>query len=287
MNRSIGGCSGRRLAGCSATTDHDGDRHSIFRRDTLKTIDGMSVLITGGGSGLGAGTARYFCKRGARVTICGRRKSKVDAVASAVGRRCLAVQADVTRDADRRALVEAAIEHGGGLDALINNAGNMYRGPIETLDEQQLLDIFHTNVIAGMLLTGLCVDALSERAGAVIFIGSIHNRRAFPGVSPYAATKGAVETLSRVLAAELGARKIRVNCVAPGAVLTEINQRAGLFTDEEAKARLEGMVDLHALNRIGTDEEIAEAIAYLVCAEWTTGALIDVDGGLGLGLTNA
>ncbi len=163
----------------------------------------------------------------------------------------------------------------------------MYRGPIEELQEKQLIDIFHTNVIAGMLLTGLCVNALSARAGAVVFIGSIHNRRAFPGASPYAATKGAVETLSRVLAAELGSKNIRVNCVAPGAVFTEINQRAGLFTDEEAKARLESMIDMHALDRIGTEEEIAEAIAYLICAEWTTGALIDVDGGLGLGLTRA
>ena len=143
------------------------------------------------------------------------------------------------------------------------------------------------NVVAGIMLTGLCVEALSARSGAVIFIGSIHNRRAFPGASPYAATKGAVETLTPVLAAELGSRRIRVNCVAPGAVLTEINQRAGLVTDEEAKTRLESMVDLHALDRTGTEEEIAEAIAYLVCAEWTTGALIDVDGGLGLGLTNA
>lgn len=253
----------------------------------MKDIEGLSVLVTGGGSGIGAGTAKYFCDRGAKVTICGRRLEKVQAVAADIGPLCHGVQADVTVDADRRELVAAAIEHGGGLDALVNNAGNMYRGPIAELDEQKLLDVFHTNVIAGMLLTGLCVEALSERAGAVVFIGSIHNRRAFPGASPYAATKGAVETLTRVLAAELGAKKIRVNGVAPGAVLTEINQRAGLVTDEEAKARLEAMVDLHALDRIGTEEEIAEAIAYLVCAEWTTGALIDVDGGLGLGLTNA
>ena len=253
----------------------------------MKRIEGMSILITGGGSGLGAGSAKYFCDRGAKVTICGRRKEKVEAVAAGIGPGCRAVQADVTRDADRRVLVDAALEHGGGLDALINNAGNMYRGPIEELDEQSLLDVFHTNVIAGMLLTGLCVDALTVREGAVIFVGSIHNRRAFPGVSPYAATKGAVETLSRVLAAELGPKKIRVNCVAPGAVLTEINQRAGLFTDDEARARLESMVDMHALDRIGKAEEIAEAMAYLISAEWTTGALIDVDGGLGLGLAQA
>ncbi len=253
----------------------------------MKSIEGMSFLITGGGSGLGFGAAKYFCERGARVTICGRRREKIEAAAGELGEACLGVQADIADAAQRRALVEAAIEHGDGLDTLINNAGNMYRGPISELDEQELLNIFHVNVIAGMMLTGLCVEALSKRRGSVLFVGSIHNRRAFPGASPYAATKGAVETLTKVLAAELGEKGIRVNCVAPGAVLTEINQRAGLVTDDEARDRLNSMVDLHALDRIGTPEEIAEAMAYLACAEWTTGALIDVDGGLGLGLTNA
>ena len=251
----------------------------------MRPIEDMSILITGGGSGIGAGAARHFAARGANVTICGRRENKIQAVAADIGERCLGVQADVAEDSDRRRLVAAAIEHGGKLDALINNAGNMYRGPIETLNESQLVDIFRVNVIAGMMLTGLCVEALAQTRGAVMFIGSIHNRRAFPGASPYAATKGAVETLTRCLAAELGDRGIRVNCVAPGAVLTEINQRAGLVTDEEARERLEGMVDLHALDRIGTEEEIAEALAYFCCADWTTGAVMDVDGGLGLGLT--
>ena len=182
--------------------------------------------------------------------------------------------------------MSAAIEHGGKIDALINNAGNMYRGPVEDLDEQELLNIFHTNVIAGMLLSGLCREHLAKTEGAIVFLGSIHNRRAFPGVSPYAATKGAIEALTKSLAAELGEQKIRVNCVAPGAVFTEINQRAGLFSDEEALQRLNGMTHLHPLGRIGEVHEIAEAIAYFVTAPWTTGTILEVDGGLALGLTN-
>jgi NAD(P)-dependent dehydrogenase (short-subunit alcohol dehydrogenase family) len=118
-----------------------------------------------------------------------------------------------------------------------------------------------------------------------VFLGSVHTRRAFPGASPYAATKAAVEGLSRVLAAELGPQGIRVNCIIPGAVFTEINQRAGLLDDAEALARLEAMSTMHPLGRIGTVEEIAEAMAYLITADWTTGAVIDVDGGLGLGMT--
>ena len=251
----------------------------------MKTLEGMSILVTGGGSGIGLGTARYCVERGAKVTICGRRPETIEAAASALGSHCKGLAADITVAADRQKLLDTALEHGGKLDALINNAGNMYRGPITELDEQALQDIFHTNVIAAMMLTGQCTPHLAKQAGAIVFVGSIHTRRAFPGVSPYAATKAAVQGLTRVLAAELGEQKIRVNCLLPGAVFTEINQRAGLLDDETALQRLQGMSDLHALGRIGTTEEIAEAMAYLICAEWVTGAMIDIDGGLGLGIT--
>jgi 3-oxoacyl-[acyl-carrier protein] reductase len=254
----------------------------------MRSFEGMSIVVTGGGSGIGAGTAAWFVQRGARVTICGRRAEKVRAQAAALGPACRALRADVTDPGDRAALVTAGLEHGGGrLDALVNNAGNMYRGSIDELDQARLEEIFATNVIGPMLLTGLCVEPLRASRGAVVFLGSVHTRRAFPGASPYAATKGAVETLTRVLAAELGPLGIRVSCVRPGAVFTEINTRAGLGSPDEARARLEGLAPAHALGRIGTVEEVAEAIGYCVAAEWTTGDVLTVDGGLGLGVTNA
>lgn len=257
------------------------------RTGQLKPVAGMSILITGGGSGIGAGAALYFAERGARVTVTGRRADKLETVRAEIGEACCPVQGDVTLDDDRRRMLEAAEAHGGGLDALISCAGNMYRGPITDLSQTALLDVFNTNVVAGMVLAGLAVPALQRRGGTILFVGSVHTRRAFPGASPYAATKGALETLTRVLAAELGSLGIRVNCVVPGAVLTEIYQRAGYLNDAEAASRLAAMSGEHALGRIGTAEEVAEAMAYLVCAEWTTGAVLDVDGGLGLGVTHA
>ena len=251
----------------------------------MREVEKLSVLITGGGSGIGAATAAHFVERGARVTISGRRREPLEGTAARLGALCHPCVGDVTVAGDRERMIAAAVTHGGRLDVLVNNAGNMYRGPIDTLDETALLALFHSNVVAGMLLAGLAKAQL-EGGGSIIFIGSVHNRRAFPGASPYAATKGAVEALTKVLAAELGGDGIRVNCVVPGAVFTEINQRAGLFDDEEARQRLERMASMHALGRIGSAEEIAEAIEYLVCAEWTTGAVLDVDGGLGLGLTS-
>ena len=255
----------------------------------MKAIDGMSVIVTGGGSGIGAGAAMYFANHGARVTICGRNLAKIESVAAEIGSFCQAVQADVTLDAERRRLVDAALDFGGGrLDVLISNAGDMYRGAVEELDEQRLLGVFHANVVSAMMLAGLCVPHLEKSHGAIVFIGSMHTQRSFPGSAPYAATKGAIEALTRVLAAELGRKKIRVNCVRPGAVFSDGKARGGgKASDADALARLHDLAPAHALGRIGTPEEIAEAIAHLACAEWTTGSIVSVDGGLGLGVTHA
>lgn len=246
----------------------------------------MSIIITGGCSGLGFGMAKRFSTQGAKVTICGRREDKVKDAKKSLGDNVSAIVADITKNSDRKRLIQAGLDHGGKINALINNAGNMYRGSIDNLDQNELLNIFNTNVVSGMMLLGESKKYLAKTKGVNIFIGSVHNRRAFPGASPYAATKGALETLTKVLAAELGNEKIRVNCVVPGGVYTEINQRAGIFDDDTAKKRLEKMASIHALGRIGTPGEIAEAVEYLICSEWTTGAILDVDGGLGLGLTN-
>ncbi|MDA2973102.1 MAG: SDR family NAD(P)-dependent oxidoreductase [Actinomycetota bacterium] len=253
----------------------------------MRATAGMSFLITGGGSGLGEGAARLLVEHGAKVTITGRRAEPLARVAAELGEACAIVEGDVTVADDRVRMVSAAVNHAGGIDALVNNAGNMYRGPLEELDEQSLIDVFHSNVIGGMMLTQEALPHLVDRSGAVIFIGSAHSQRAFPGASPYAATKGAVETLTGVLAAELGPRGVRVSCVRPGGVFTDLNQRAGLATDAEALARLESLAPAHALGRLGTVTEIAEAIEYLARAEWVTGAVMTVDGGLCLGVTNA
>lgn len=251
-------------------------------------VAGMSILVTGGGSGLGEGVARHLAGLGARVTIAGRRAEPLERVAASIGDAAQAVVGDVTVAEDRIAMVTSCVEHGRGrLDALVNNAGNMYRGPLAGLDEESLRAVFDSNVIGPIMLTKIALEHLRAARGSVIFVGSVHSQRAFPGASPYAATKGAVETLTGVLAAELGPDQVRVNCVRPGGVFTEINQRAGLFDDDTARARLEQLAPAHALGRIGTVGEVAEAIEYLIRAEWTTGTILTVDGGLSLGVTNA
>lgn len=251
----------------------------------MRHTNGMSVLVTGGGSGLGEACARRLVDNGARVTVCGRRSEPLERISAELGERCLAVTADVSDPSQHASLLERSLVHGGKLDAIVNAAGNMYRGPVDQLDEALLLDVFRSNVIGPMLLVGAAKAHLAESSGSVVLFGSVHTQRSFPGAAPYAATKGALETLTRVLAAELGAVQVRVNCIRPGAVFTEINQRAGLGSDSEALERLQGLSSAHALGRIGTAEEVAEAVEFLIGAEWVTGSVLTVDGGLSLGTT--
>ena len=172
------------------------------------------MLVTGGGSGIGAAVVHRLGEAGARVTLAGRRAEKVTAVAEAAG--ALGVVGDVTSAADRAAMVTATVEYGGGIDAVVHGAANMYRGALDELTDQGLHDVFASNTIGPLLLTGLALPHLRESRGAVVFFGSVHTQRAFPGASPYAATKGALETLTGVLAAELGPQGVRVSCVRPG-----------------------------------------------------------------------
>lgn len=253
----------------------------------MTTLEGKSILVTGGGSGIGEGCAVYFAAQGARVTITGRREERIRQVAEAIGANCTYVAGDVSSASDRQKMLDAAVAHGGGkLDALVNNAGITLHNKLANLEEQSTLDLLNINLVAPMMLTQLAVPHLERSQGAVIFIGSVHTRLAMSGRLAYAASKGAIQTVSRVLAAELGPKKIRVNCVIPGAVPTEINVGPSGQDVATSKAFFQGLAHLHPIGRIGSAEDIAQAMEYLINAGWTTGAVLDVDGGMGLGATS-
>lgn len=248
------------------------------------TLQDKSILVTGGGTGIGAGCARYFAARGARVTISGRRENRLREVAEAIGPACRWVVGDVTAADSRQAMVDAAVEHGAGkLDTLVNNAAIMHHGGLLGLDEDALMKVLASNVAAPLMLTRAALPALEASRGSVIFIGSVHTRLAFAGRLAYAASKGAVQTMSRVLAAELGPRNVRVNCVIPGAVASEINAAVTGQDPADARAFFYKLAHMHPIGRIGEPEDIAQAMEYLIHATWTTGAVLDVDGGMGLG----
>jgi 3-oxoacyl-[acyl-carrier protein] reductase len=244
-------------------------------------LRGRSIIVSGGGSGIGRAIATLLVDAGAAVTICGRQEG-IGELAAGIG--CTGVQADVTLADDRVRLLEAARKDGHPIYGLVHCAADLVLGPLSGLTEATAMRLFSNNVVSAMLLTAEALDDLERTRGCAIFFSSAHTRRASANIAAYAATKGAVEAATRALAVELGPRGIRVNCIRPGAVPTQILVRSGAVTADEAATRLAGLADRHALGRLGTPEDVAHAAEFLLTAPWVTGTVLGVDGGLTLGI---
>jgi NAD(P)-dependent dehydrogenase (short-subunit alcohol dehydrogenase family) len=184
---------------------------------------------------------------------------------------------------DRARLLRGAREHGPGIDALVHCAADMAVGSITSLAQAEVLRLFDNNVVGALMLTAEALPDLQRSRGTVVFFSSTHTVRPSGDAAAYAATKGAIEAMTRALAAELAPSGIRVNCIRPGAVPTGILARSGHLDDESAAARLQSLAPRHALGRLGSTDEVAQAVGYLLAAQWTTGTVLTVDGGLALG----
>jgi len=249
-------------------------------------LDGLRVIVTGASSGLGAHTVRYLARLGAHVVAAARRVDRLEQLIAelpAPPGRVVPFRADVTVDADARAMVAAAVRAFGGLDALVNNAGSEVQAPIETLSEADFEGMWRANVVSVFLCTRAALPELRKTHGAVVNLGSTVVARPPRGRFGYVASKGAVEAMSKALALDLGRDGIRVNVVRPGIIPSELR---GLSEDEE-RARMEGGINFgrQALATLGHGRDIAAAVAWLCSSEarFVTGTVIDVDGGFVLG----
>lgn len=237
------------------------------------------AIVTGGSSGIGAQTALRLAERGHSVVITGRNRDRLDQVASRTA-QIVAIRADMADSRDLEALVEQTVERFGRIDILINNAGMFTAGPFEELEVSQLQRIFEINVIGPAVLSRLCMPYLEQSDGAIVNVSSTMAHKAAPGVSAYAASKAALEQLTRNLAVELGPRGIRVNAVAPGPTLTPILERAG-FTREMIEASNAQLTAQMPLGRLGDPDEVARWVVELADSPtWVTGQVLSVDGGL-------
>lgn len=239
-------------------------------------LEGKRAIITGGGSGIGQAIAVLFAREGAQVLISGRRKEPLEAVASGSD-RILTFPVDLASEKGPKQLSDEANKVLGGLDILVNNAGVFDAVPLEETSDDIYRKEFETNVRAVYRLTQEALPLLREGASPnIVNIGSILSFIGIPGTSVYAATKGAVLQISRVLAVELGPQGIRCNCVCPGLIRTEMTQ--SMFDDPEF---VKENLPTYPLGRFGEVEDVANACLYLASdeASWITGVVLPVDGG--------
>ena len=248
-----------------------------------REFEGKVALVTGATSGIGRAAALRFAEAGASVALVGRNAEALAAVAREARARDAAaaeVVADVTDERDAaRAVSEAAAEF-GGVDVLVNAAGILSNGTVETTMLADWDEMMNVNLRAVFHLMQLSLPHLEGRGGNVVNVSSVTGLRAFPGVLAYCVSKAGVDQLTRCAALELAARGVRVNAVNPGVVRTEIHRRGGM--DEESYgAFLERSTQTHPLGRVGDPAEVAELIYFLASprAAWITGATYSIDGG--------
>ncbi|WAJ29632.1 glucose 1-dehydrogenase [Antarcticirhabdus aurantiaca] len=244
-------------------------------------LAGKSALVTGGASGFGAAIARSFAREGARVTIMDLDEAGAARVVGEIGEAAASIRGDVTSRADFDGAIAHAAGHGGQLDILVNNAGWTHRNkPLEEVSEEEFDRVYSINVksIYHSVQASLPVFT-AQGAGVMINIGSTAGIRPRPGLTWYNGSKGAVNILTRSLAAELAPRGIRVNGVAPVMGATALLESfMGLPDTPENRAKFIATVPL---GRLSEPEDVAGACLYLASDEaaFVTGVILEVDGG--------
>jgi len=247
---------------------------------------GRVVVVTGATSGIGRATSLRFAESGATIVAVGRKQealAEVSAEIQRAGGTPLAIQADLMTEAAASEIVAKALEQFGGIDVLVNAAGHISSGTIETtsLDAwDKMLDI---NLRAVFRLMQQTLPLLIERRGNIVNVSSVTGLRSFPGVLAYCVSKAGLDQLTRCAALELAAKGVRINAVNPGVVVTEIHKRGGM-DEEQYAAFLEHSKETHPLGRVGKPGEIADLIVFLASdrASWITGVTYSIDGGRAL-----
>jgi NAD(P)-dependent dehydrogenase (short-subunit alcohol dehydrogenase family) len=249
------------------------------KETAVRRLDGRIALITGGTSGIGLATAKLFRSEGATVAIIGRDPTRMQQASEAIGDGVLPITADVSRPAEIVSAMERVKESFGHLDIVFANAGFSHCPPLADTTEAFFDDIFGTNVKSAFF-TFLAALPLLSNGASVIFTSSATHERGRPGDPLYLATKAALRSLARTLAADDAVleRKIRINTVSPGPIHTPLT--ADLVADPDIDAWVRGQVPMA---RWGEAEEVARAALFLASsdASYTTGADLAVDGGLG------
>jgi len=239
---------------------------------------GKVVLITGGSRGIGFATAKMFSENGAKVIITSKDKSRLEKSSGNLV-NTIGIVADIRNESDVKDVIEQTIKKFGKLDILVNNAGIFPKiKKLHEIDESEWQEVLDVNLTGQFRFTKAAIPYLKKTSGCIINISSDAGLKAYQGFNAdaYSATKAALVILTKCWALEYSKEKIRVNCICPGVVDTDMT-KPFLKTDKDR----EFMNNEHPIGRMGQPEEIAKAILFLASEDssWTTGAVLTVDGG--------
>jgi NAD(P)-dependent dehydrogenase (short-subunit alcohol dehydrogenase family) len=246
-----------------------------------------TALVTGAGTGLGEAIALMFAREGARVALCGRRAEplqKVLAEMTAAGGQGVVVPGDMTREADAKRAVADTMRHFGRLDILVNNAGAIVgRGSVSDSTEEGLRGTFEGNVVSTFLCAKHALPELIKTRGNIVNMASLAGLRGTPNMAAYGAAKGAVVVLTKGMALDYAAHGVRVNCICPAYIETDIN-REHLARMKKA-GQYEAIVKSMPLGFMGEPKDVAYGAVYLASEEarWVSGIALNLDGGITAG----
>lgn len=249
----------------------------------MEQFKGKTAIVTGASSGIGRATAKSLVDSGANVLAVARNLPRLESLKEeckkAAGELCL-FAGDVTNENNRKSAVDTAIKEFGGIDILVQAAGIISNGTIETTTDAQWNEMMDINLTSVFRLMQLALPSITERKGNIVLVSSVTGTRAFPGVLAYCVSKAGVDQLTRCSALELASKGVRVNAVNPGVVVTNLHRNGGM--NEEAYAKfLDHSKESHPLGRAGSPQEVADLILFLASekAGWITGVTYSIDGG--------
>lgn len=247
-------------------------------------FDGKVAFITGAATGIGQATAHAFAQRGAAVVVVDINPTGRDVVEDIIakGGKALFARTDITRSGAIKQLVDKVEQQLGGVDILVNNAATFIEGSVVDVSEEDWCTVLDTNLKGAFLCAKYCIPMMEERGGGVIInIASVKGMAAEKNNAAYAASKGGMIALNRSMALDLASKNIRVNCVCPGAIITDrVKMQIAEYPDPDSI--YQEYNDLHALRRMGEPEEVAEVIVFLASSgsSFITGTSVLVDGGM-------
>jgi NAD(P)-dependent dehydrogenase (short-subunit alcohol dehydrogenase family) len=248
-------------------------------------LTGRVAIVTGAGMGIGKASAVALARAGASLVLADIDVAAGEAVCAqivAMGHDAIFVRTDVTTMADIEGAAEASITRFGGIDILVNNAARAIGGKVDEIDEETWNLVMSTNLTSVWRGMRACVPAMKKRGGgSIISMSSVQALTGFSGWAAYAAAKGGVNSLTQQAALDLAPHKIRVNAIAPGTIMTPLNEK--VFHDHpDPEALIRTWNEAHPLGRFGQPEEVADAVLFLASdqSSFITGTILRVDGGL-------